>query len=86
MKRIRASTFKARFSAVIKSVQTTGQPILVTRDGKPIVKIVPIVPEGDDLFGCMAGEFRIAGDIEGPTGTWKTAKRNPHRAVAPRLK
>jgi prevent-host-death family protein len=80
MKRIPASKLKARCYAVLTNVERTGQPVIVTKDGKPMVKIVPIEPDADDLFGFMAGEFKIAGDIESPVvplKQWKITKTRP---------
>jgi prevent-host-death family protein len=78
MKRMQANTFKARCLAVIKNVQKTGESIIVTNKGKPIVKIIPIVSEPDDLFGFMAGRVKIVGDIESPVVSlkdWKIMKK-----------
>jgi len=47
-------------------VQATGEPVLVTKRGKPVVKVIPAEPEKDDIFGFMAGKFTIVGDIESP--------------------
>jgi len=47
-------------------VQATGEPLIVTKRGKPVVKVVPMKPEKDDIFGFMAGKFTIVGDIESP--------------------
>lgn len=66
MKRMRASTFKARCLAIMNDVQATGEPVVVTKRGTPIVKVIPAESEKSDLFGFMAGEFRILGDIESP--------------------
>jgi antitoxin (DNA-binding transcriptional repressor) of toxin-antitoxin stability system len=58
-------------------VQATGEPVVVTKRGKPVVKVVP-VPKKDDLFGFMAGEFKIVGDIESPVvplKRWKVFKK-----------
>jgi prevent-host-death family protein len=66
MKHMRASAFKARCLAVMDHVQATGEPVVVTKRGKPVVKIVPAEPEKDDIFGFMAGKFKIVGDIESP--------------------
>ncbi len=41
MKRMPAGVFKARCHAVIKLVQTTGEPVVVTKRGAPVVKVVP---------------------------------------------
>jgi prevent-host-death family protein len=66
MKKMRASAFKAQCLRVMDKVQATGEPVVVTKRGKPVVKIVPAKPEKDDLFGFMQGEFDIVGDIMSP--------------------
>jgi prevent-host-death family protein len=66
MKQMRASAFKARCLAVMDDVQATGEPVIVTKRGKPVVKVVPMEPENSDIFGFMAGKFKIVGDIESP--------------------
>ena len=66
MKRMHAGEFKARCLSVMKKVQSTGEPVLVTKRGKPIVKVVPAESQNNDIFGFMAGEFEILGDIESP--------------------
>jgi prevent-host-death family protein len=77
MKQMRASVFKARCLSVMDDVQATGEPVIVTKRGKPVVKVVPIKPEKDDIFGFMAGKFDIVGDIESPVvplKDWKVFK------------
>jgi len=66
MKQIAAGAFKARCLAVMKQVQSTGVPVLVTKRGAPMVKVVPIRPEKDDIFGFLKDEAKIVGDIESP--------------------
>ena len=66
MKQMRASVFKARCLAVMDDIQATGEPVVVTKRGKPVVKVVPAAADNSDLFGFMAGEFKIVGDIESP--------------------
>ena len=78
MKQMRASVFKARCLAVMDDVQATGEPVVVTKRGKPVVKVVPAAAENSDLFGFMAGEFKIVGDIESPVvplKQWKVFKK-----------
>src|SRR5258706_14339372 len=63
--------------AGMKDVQATGEPVIVTKRGKPIVKLVPVESE-NDLFGFMAGKFKIVGDIESPVvplKQWKITKK-----------
>lgn len=65
MKQMPAAEFKASCLAVMDNVQATGEPVVVTKRGVPVVKLVPAGGK-DDIFGFMAGEFRIVGDIESP--------------------
>jgi prevent-host-death family protein len=66
MKEMSASSFKARCLTVMDDVRATGEPVIVTKRGTPVVKVVPLKEPDSDLFGFMAGEFSIAGDIESP--------------------
>jgi prevent-host-death family protein len=77
MKQMRASVFKARCLTVMDDVQATGEPVIITKRGKPVVKVVPVESESE-LFGFMAGKFRIVGDIESPVvplKQWKIMKK-----------
>jgi prevent-host-death family protein len=66
MKHIPAGTFKARCLAVMKKVQATGEPVIVTKRGAPVVKLVPVQSGKDDIFGFMMEKVKIVGDIEAP--------------------
>jgi prevent-host-death family protein len=66
MKKMRASVFKSRCLKVMDRVQATGEPVIVTKRGKPVVKVIPAGPEKDELFGFMKGKFEIVGDIMSP--------------------
>jgi len=66
MKQMRAGTFKARCCAVMKKVQATGQPVIVTLRGAPIAKVVALKPAKSDTFGFMAGKVKIVRDRESP--------------------
>jgi prevent-host-death family protein len=66
MKQMRASVFKARCLSVMDDIQLTGEPVVVTKRGKPVVKVVPAESKKDDIFGFMSGEAKIVGDIESP--------------------
>jgi prevent-host-death family protein len=76
MKQIAAGAFKARCLAVMKKVQMTGEPVIVTKRGAPFVKVVPIESEKNDIFGFMAGKVKIVGDIESPIPVeWEVTKK-----------
>ena len=51
----------------MSDVARTGEHIVVTKDGKPLVEIVPAVSAGKqpvDIFGCMRGQITIHGDLD----------------------
>jgi prevent-host-death family protein len=78
MKQMQASAFKARCLKVMNDVQATGEPVIVTKRRKPVVKVVPAEPEKSDIFGFMADKFDIVGDIESPVvpfKDWKIMKK-----------
>ena len=78
MKKMQASTFKAKCLTVMNDVQATGEPVIVTKRGKPVVKVIPAQPEKGGILGFMAGEFEIVGDIESPVvppSHWKIMKK-----------
>jgi len=75
MKQMPAGVFKARCLAVMKKVQMTGEPVIVTKRGVPVVKVVPVESEKNDIFGFMAGKVKIVGDIESPIPVeWEVTK------------
>jgi len=51
--------------AVLERVRKTGQPLQVTRFGKPVAQIIPPPPPtvADDWLGKMRSTGRIVGDI-----------------------
>jgi prevent-host-death family protein len=76
VKQMPAGAFKAHCLSVMKQVQATGEPVVVTKRGAPVVKIVPADAESNDIFGFMAGRVKIVGDIESPIPTtWEVTKR-----------
>jgi prevent-host-death family protein len=66
MRKMPAGEFKAQCLAVMDEVQQTGVPVLITKHGKPVAKLVPAPDPADDVFGYMAGKVKIVGDIVGP--------------------
>jgi prevent-host-death family protein len=66
MKQIPAGQFKAQCLAIMDQVLRSGEPVVVTKHGKPVVKLVPAEKQEDDIFGYMAGRAKIVGDIVGP--------------------
>jgi len=54
---IPASQFKARCLALLDEVAATGQPLVVTKRGKPVAKLVSLREQGPvDLLGSVRYE------------------------------
>jgi prevent-host-death family protein len=66
MKTIAAGEFKARCLQVMEDVRTKRTPVLITKRGKPLAKLVPPDEKAPDIFGCLAGKIEIVGDIVSP--------------------
>ncbi len=58
---IKASTFKERCLALLDQVARTGVPIIVTKRGRPVAKVVPI---DDPQQAPIVGSVRILEDDE----------------------
>ncbi len=66
MKTMGAAKFKAQCLAVMDEVQAKREPVLVTKNGKAVVKIVPAREEEDPLAIFRTGSFRSNGDLSRP--------------------
>lgn len=73
MKKIAAGEFKARCLTLMEDVRSTREPLVVTKRGKPMVKLVPADHEKDDFIGRLEGVFRVVGDIESPIDGWESS-------------
>jgi prevent-host-death family protein len=61
-----ATEFKAHCLELMDRVRVTGLRITVTKHGKPVAQMVPIVEKREPLFGSLP--VKIIGDIVGSTG------------------
>ena len=66
MKQIPAGEFKSKCLAIMDQVMHSGEPVVITKHGKPVVKLVPAQNHADDIFDYMAGKAKAVGDIVGP--------------------
>ena len=75
MKTMNAAQFKAKCLRVLDDVATSRRGVVVTKRGKPVARVVPMVDRPDRIVGAMKGEIEIRGDIVSPLGvTWKALK------------
>jgi antitoxin (DNA-binding transcriptional repressor) of toxin-antitoxin stability system len=47
-------------------VRSTREPVVITKKGRPVAKLVPADSQPQDVFGCMKGQLEIVGDIVAP--------------------
>jgi prevent-host-death family protein len=66
MKKIAAGSFKTNCLAIMDEVQAKREPVIITKHGKPVAKLVPVEPKDDDIFGFLRGKIRITGDVVSP--------------------
>jgi prevent-host-death family protein len=69
MKTMAAGKFKAQCLAVMDEVQAKRMPVLVTKNGKPVAKLVPVdLSEEDDPLEAFKfpGKVEILGDVMAP--------------------
>jgi prevent-host-death family protein len=64
-----AGEFKAKCLAVMDEVQNRRTPVTITKNGKPVARMVPIVEEEDPIFGFLRDKVKIVGDITEPLYT-----------------
>jgi len=77
MKTIPAGKFKAGCLKIMDEVKARREPVLITKNGTPVAQLVPVEEPAGDVFGCLAGEIEIAGDILAPVSApsaWKGSR------------
>lgn len=71
---IGAGDFKARCLKLLDEVAATREPLVITKHGKAVAKLVP-VPAEAKLFGAMAGSVHQEGDIVSPLDNeWEASR------------
>lgn len=60
---------KARMLEIFREIEESGQEMIVTDNGKPVLKIVPIkkMATVDEIFGYLRGKVIINEDLTLPT-------------------
>lgn len=62
---VKAAEFKAKCLDLMDQVAATGNPVTITKRGKPVARLVPVQKRPKSLFGALKGHIRIRGDIVG---------------------
>ena len=66
MKTIKASEFKAKCLGIMDEVANTGQEFVISKNGQPVVRLVPYRNKPSSLFGIDKNKIEILGDIIEP--------------------
>jgi len=72
-KMIGAAEFKAHCLRILDEVERTGEPITITKRGRPVAEVKPVGRESPPSFiGSMKGSASWSGDIVSPVydGPW----------------
>ena len=66
MRKIPAAKFKAQCLALMDDVCATRDPLLITKRGRPVAKLVAPDRSCRDFIGRLEGIVKIVGDLESP--------------------
>lgn len=63
---IKAGEFKARCLELMDRVAERGDVFIITKRGKAVAQLGPVGNKPRSLFGFLAGDVEIVGDVVGP--------------------
>jgi prevent-host-death family protein len=66
MKTMAAGSFKAQCLAVMDEVQAKRETVVITKHGKPVVKLVPADKATDEIYNFFRGKGAVTGDVMSP--------------------
>ena len=64
MKTFSAERFEARCLTIIDEVKRRRQSVVITKRGKPVARLLPVDNRRYEVFGCLAGDLEIVGDLD----------------------
>jgi prevent-host-death family protein len=65
-KTVKASEFKAKCLQLMEEIKQTGGEIIITKNGEPVSKLVPVKHKPKTMFGAHREKIVIKGDIVTP--------------------
>jgi len=69
LKKMAAVSFKAHCLAVIDEVQAKRETVVITKHGNPVVKLVPVGKDMDEIYNFLGGKGVITGEVVSPVLT-----------------
>ena len=80
---IKASEFKAKCLKLMDEVAESGNEIVITKNGRPVSRLIPYRNKPKAPFGRDRDKIRILGDIIEPIDVEWEAEANPDRVLNP---
>ena len=66
MRTIKASEFKAKCLKIMDQVAESGEPVVITKNGRPVAQLGPVGRARRSIWGLHKGQIEILGDIVEP--------------------
>ena len=80
---IAASEFKAKCLKLMDEVAESGEEIVITKNGRPVLRLLPYREKPKSWFGRDRGRIEILGDIIEPIDVEWEAQSDPDRVLNP---
>ena len=80
---MKASEFKAKCLQLMDEVADGGGEVVITKNGKPVSRLMPYRERPKSFFGADRGRMKIVGDIISPIDVEWEAEANPDRVLNP---
>ena len=74
MQTVDSAEFQQRCLAVVDTLGPEG--IVITKDGRPIAKLIPLGPASKGSIGSLVGKLRIRGNLLSTRIAWKAEPRH----------
>ncbi len=77
MQTIAAGTFRAKCLEIMDEAQARREPVVITKNGKPVARIMPTEEGTDAIFGFYKGKMTVPEDVATltiPLSDWKRPK------------
>ena len=66
MRKMAAGWFQAHCLAVMDEVQAKREAVVITKQGRPVAKLVPASRDTDEIYNFRKGKGTVTGDIVSP--------------------
>jgi prevent-host-death family protein len=63
MKKIAVSSFKENCLAIVSEVHAKREPVIITKHGKAMAKLIPVGTAVHEIYNSLAGKGAITGDV-----------------------